>query len=96
MYIKKTVIIQPPVIWFFYFCIYLFIYLPIYLVLPFIFIIYSLSGPIFINLIGDTFSVSEWLVLNGGMINEEWIGNSAQGSGCGPIKSSILLFVLWD
>lgn len=52
------------------FLIYVFIYLPIYLVIPFIFIIYSLSGPIFINLIYDTFSISNWLVLNGGMISE--------------------------
>jgi len=38
---------------------YLFIYLPIYLVLPFIFIIYSLSDPVFINLIDNTFSISD-------------------------------------
>lgn len=69
MYIKRTVIIQPPVIWFFL-LMYLFIYLPIYLVLPFIFIIYSLSDPVFINLIDNTFSISDWLVLNGGMISE--------------------------
>lgn len=49
---------------------YLFIYLPIYSVLPFIFIIYSLSGPIFINLIDGTLSISDWLVLNDGMISE--------------------------
>jgi len=66
---KNTVIIQPPVIRFFL-LIYVCIYLPIYLVIPFIFIFNSLSGPIFINLMDYTFIISDSLVLNGGMISK--------------------------
>jgi hypothetical protein len=36
---------------------YLFIYLSVYLVIPFVFIFYSLGGLIFINLIDDTSSI---------------------------------------